>query len=204
MALKLTRSTSSSESLFINHLRKALEPADLSGIITPAAWTSLIPRLFTLEQYGVYPTDFPSSSSSARRIPVSLQIRSWEPKKLEYLTEEQQATLNERREARREARRQIEAALKALDDIELFELAKGDKGEENKVKEKKRIKPMTSAPTPVDVNAIPDHVQMSPAQSMGRKSREGTAGSAGGSRRSASPIKKVLTAEEVSFEDRIL
>lgn len=169
----------------------------------------MISQLFTLEQYGVLPTDFPSSSSSTRRIPVALQIRSWEPKKLEYLTEEQKVTLKERKEIRTEARRQIEAELKALDDIELFELAKGDKGDkgdkteknEEGKKEKKRIKPMTTAapPTMVDVNAIPSHVQSSPVQSLGRKSREGTAGSASGSRRSASPVKKVLTPEEVSI-----
>lgn len=141
----------------------------------------MIPKLFTLEQYGVLLSDLPSST---KRVPVALHIRAWEPKDQTYFTDEQRTILKDRREARIEARRQIEAALKALDDVELFELVKGEEK-----KDKKRIKP-----TPTDVN-----VQSSPAPSMDRKSREGTACSATGSRRSASPVKKALTAEEVSF-----
>lgn len=154
-------------------------------MIAPAAWTAVIPKLFKLELYGFLATDFPSSSTGSTRIPVALQIRSWEPKEEKYLSGEQISTINARRDERRAARREVEQALKDMDDVDAHELLKGEA--EDRPKEKKRIKPVVATDSPISIKAD------------SRKSREGTAAS-GTSRRSASPSKKILTPEEVGVQ----
>lgn len=146
------------------------------------AVSALIPKLFQLQHYGYLPTDFPSSSSSVPKIPASLQIRRWEAINPEaYFSAEQCQTLKQRQAERVAARQECLRLLAAMDDVERWELVKGDGKDKGESKE--------------EVPGLPASLTQSP--SVLRRSRENTAGTAN-SRRSASPVKKgKLTPEEV-------
>ena len=102
--------------------------------------TPLIPKLFTLTHYGLLPGDFPSSSTSSNtKIPAGLQIRRWEsiePEK--YIPSEHLDAVNSRRAERLRVREECVRLLKAMDDIEVHDLVKGD-GKERKTQESKAV-----------------------------------------------------------------
>jgi hypothetical protein len=147
---KPTQRSSSSEALFIKHLKAGLEVVKADqGTYLIRTWTDftdpipneviagLIPKLFTLHHYGFHLTDFPPSSSSFK-LPASLQIRSWEANDLaRWVPPDQLAKLEARRAERVQARAECLRLLAAMDDIEKLELLKGDKAE---AKAKKEVK----------------------------------------------------------------
>lgn len=120
----------------------------------------MVDGIFTLVQYGVQPTDFPSSSSGTRRIPAALTSRCWEVRD-EYLSAEQLAILAPRREERRAARTEVERVLKGLDDIELLELLQTDKR-----KDSPRTREGTAASATSRRSATPDEAKIEEAKQL--------------------------------------
>lgn len=118
---------------------QVLTPPDLipANILTP-----LIPKLFTQKNYGLLPSDFPSTSSSSIKIPAPLQIRRWEaidPEK--YFPAEHHPAIRARAAERERVRAECLRLLGELDDVEARDLIKGDKEEKTDKKEKKRVDP---------------------------------------------------------------
>jgi hypothetical protein len=106
--------------------------------LTMDAVLSLIPKIFSLQSYGFLPSDFPSSSTTTVKIPAALQIRRWEaiePEK--WFTPEQCVTLEQRKTERQAARTECLRILGEMDDVEKWELLKGESKES---KEKPEIK----------------------------------------------------------------
>ena len=91
--------------------------------------TPLIPKLFTLVHYGLLPGDFPSSSTSSNvKIPAGLQIRRWEAVEPEkYFPSEHLDAVNARKAERSRVREECVRILKDMDDIEAYDLVKGEK-----------------------------------------------------------------------------
>ncbi|WWC87861.1 uncharacterized protein L201_002758 [Kwoniella dendrophila CBS 6074] len=177
---------SSNESLFIKHLKLALDV--IKGGQDPLpneSLTPLIPKLFSLTQYGFLPSDF-SPSTSTTKIPAALQIRCWEANDIQkYFSSDQLEGILARKKEREQAREECLRILNGLDDIERLELIKGDKVDKNQTKEVKE--------KPAKVEEV---VEESPRLGR-RKSREGTANTVESRGRSASPNKKSkLTPEE--------
>ncbi|WVR03828.1 hypothetical protein IAU60_000824 [Kwoniella sp. DSM 27419] len=195
--------TSSNESLFAKHVKTNLggqEQLPLEAIM------ALIPKLFTMAQYGFLPSDFTPSSSSLK-VPAALQIRCWEANDIQkYSAPDQVEELLARRRERELARTECLRILESLDDVEKLELVKGDKPErgDKAIKEKptkeskeKLVKGTTEKPNKDKIlNAVkPDAEERSPFAGR-RNDREGTATTVD-SRRSASPVKRnKLTPEE--------
>ena len=103
--------------------------------------SSVIRQLFTVHDYGLCPTDFPSSSSMSARIPAALQIRCWEANEPErYFSEEECAVLNARRKDRALVRMECEKLLEQMDDLEKMELLQGEKVDE-KSPQTERVSP---------------------------------------------------------------
>ncbi|WWC68642.1 uncharacterized protein I206_102573 [Kwoniella pini CBS 10737] len=179
--------TSSNESLFIKHLKSALEITKGGQDPLPnETLTSLIPKLFALKQYGIVPADFSPSTSTAK-VPAALQIRCWEATDVaKHFSASQLEEVLARRREREQAREECERILNGLDDIEKLELIKGDKADKSQAKDVKEPERVAKA----------DEVEQSPLISR-RKSREGTANTVESRGRSASPTKKgKLTPEE--------
>lgn len=110
-------------------------------IISNDVWTALIPRLFTLKQYGFLACDFPSTSGGPRKFPAGLQIRCWEARDPErYFTLEQREVVLERQKEREAARSEVLAILKTMDDVEILELLKTDKADKDDKAVKERVK----------------------------------------------------------------
>ncbi|WRT65688.1 uncharacterized protein IL334_002633 [Kwoniella shivajii] len=180
--------SSSNESLFVKNLKSALDVVKSGQDPLPnEAVIPLIPKLFTLKQYGFLPSDF-SPSTSTVKIPAALQIRSWEANDLEqHFPADQIDELITRTRMREQAREDCLRILDGLDDIEKIELIKGDKDKGKDVKEVKEIKDKV-----VKEDLVPESPRVD-----SRKSREGTANTVDSSRRSASPTKKTkMTPEE--------
>ncbi|WWD16524.1 hypothetical protein CI109_100951 [Kwoniella shandongensis] len=205
--------SSANENLFMKNLKSSLDIVKGGQDPLPSdALAPLIPRLFTLRQYGFTPSDFsPSASSSSTKIPAALQIRCWEANDLQkYYPAEQEEVLLARRQEREQARERCLQILDGLDDIEKLELVKGDKldkGEkavktekaekaEKAVKVEKVDKSETGTPVKEAKQRKTKDTDESPRAEGRRKSREGTANTVD-SRRSASPTKKAkMTPEE--------
>ncbi|KAK8861567.1 hypothetical protein IAR55_002389 [Kwoniella newhampshirensis] len=202
--------SSSNENLFMKNLKSSLDI--VKGGQDPLPFDALapiIPKLFTLRQYGFIPSDFtPSTSSSSTKIPSALQIRCWEANDLEkFYAIDQVDTLLARRREREVARERCVQILRGLDDIEKLELVKGDKldkGEKvekpdrpEKIAKVDRVETVESGTPSKDVKQRKTkEIEESPRADGRRKSREGTANTVD-SRRSASPTKKAkMTPEE--------
>nr|XP_018264705.1 uncharacterized protein I303_02882 [Kwoniella dejecticola CBS 10117]OBR86863.1 hypothetical protein I303_02882 [Kwoniella dejecticola CBS 10117] len=130
--------TSSNESLFIKHLKSALELTKggqdplPNEVIAP-----LITRFFTMKHYGFVPSDF-SPSTSTVKIPAALQIRCWEANDVEqHFPAGQTEEIVTRRKEREQAREDCLRILTGLDDIEKLELIKGEKVDKTQTKEVK-------------------------------------------------------------------
>ncbi|WWC96983.1 hypothetical protein V866_003860 [Kwoniella sp. B9012] len=178
---------SSNESLFLKHLKSALDVVKSGQDPLPnESLTPLIPKLFTLHQYGFLPSDF-APSSSTTKVPAALQIRCWEANDLQkHFPSDQLEELLIRRKAREQAREECVKILDGLDDIEKLELIKGDKVDKGSLKEAKEKV----------VVAKTEEVEESPRIAR-RKDREGTANTVESRGRSASPTKKgKVTPEE--------
>nr|XP_019050366.1 hypothetical protein I302_00796 [Kwoniella bestiolae CBS 10118]OCF29296.1 hypothetical protein I302_00796 [Kwoniella bestiolae CBS 10118] len=176
--------TSSNESLFIKHLKSALNAVkDGQDPLPNETLSPLIPKLFTLHQYGFLPSDF-SPSSSTTKVPAALQIRCWEANDLQkYFPADQLEEIMRRRKEREAARQECLRILHGLDDIEKLELIKGDKADKSSVKE-------------VKDKAKTEEVAASPRIGR-RQEREGTANTVESRGRSTSPTKKSkMTPEE--------
>ncbi|KAK4683630.1 hypothetical protein P7C73_g6605, partial [Tremellales sp. Uapishka_1] len=190
--------SSSSESLFIKHLKTALESSKgSSDPLSAEILSPLVQKLFTLRQFGFMASDYAPASST--KIPAALQIRSWEANDIDaYFPEDQREIVKSRRQEREAARLECLKMLERMDDVEKLELFKGDKGDKgDKEKVKVEEKERTKMPEVSNSIAIPLIEQSSPTVDMPRGSREGTANTAGSSRRSMSPTKKgKMTPEE--------
>lgn len=114
--------------------------ADSSETLPAELLAPLIPKLFKLTHYGLLPGDFPSSSTSSNiKIPASLQIRRWEAIELErYIPAEHLDAANSRKAERVRVREECVRILKEMDDIEAYDLVKGD-GKERKTHEAKTV-----------------------------------------------------------------
>ena len=114
--------------------------ADSTETLPAELVAPLIPKLFTLTHYGLLPGDFPSSSTSSNiKIPSGLQIRRWEaiePEK--YIPAEHLDAATSRKAERVRVREECVRILKEMDDIEAYELVKGD-GKERKTQEAKTV-----------------------------------------------------------------
>jgi len=114
--------------------------ADSTETLPAELVAPLIPKLFTLTHYGLLPGDFPSSSTSSNiKIPAGLQIRRWEaiePEK--YIPAEHLDAATSRKAERVRVREECVRILKEMDDIEAYELVKGD-GKERKTQEAKTV-----------------------------------------------------------------
>lgn len=138
-------------------------------------------------------------------MPAALQLKYWEVQTPEkYFTKDQLELVLTRRKEREKARADIERQLAGLDDLEKWDLIKGDKadkGEKGKKETGTKKDATGSKEGGVEraglgsVHAVAEEVDPTRAR---RKSREGTASTID-SRRSASPVKKSkMTPEEVS------
>ncbi|OCF43387.1 hypothetical protein I317_02827 [Kwoniella heveanensis CBS 569] len=180
--------TSSNEALLVKGIKATLDKA-MGELLPNEAMDALIPKIFTLKQYGFVASDF-SPSSSTTKVPAALQIRCWEVTDMQkYLPSDQLESLLGRRTERENARKECLKILDGLDDVEKLELIKGDKGE-------KAEKPAKEPKEKAIKSEKADQVEESPRVSR-RKDREGTANTVESRGRSASPVKKSkMTPEE--------
>ena len=85
--------------------------------------------MFTQIDHGCQPTDFPPSTTTVK-IPAALQLKYWEVQTPEiHFTKDQLESVLTRRKEREQARKNIESQLAGLDDLEKWDLIKGDKAE---------------------------------------------------------------------------
>jgi hypothetical protein len=96
-----------------------------------------------LVHYGLLPGDFPSSSTSSNiKIPAGLQIRRWEAVEPEkHFPSEHLDAVNARKAERSRVREECVKILKDMDDIEAYDLVKGEKEDkkERKTHETKMV-----------------------------------------------------------------
>ncbi|WVQ93405.1 hypothetical protein IAU59_000475 [Kwoniella sp. CBS 9459] len=180
--------TSSSETLLVKSIKTTLDKA-MGDLLPNEAVDALIPKLFTLKQYGFIASDF-SPSSSTTKVPAALQIRCWEVTDMQkYLPSDQLDSLLNRQKERDQAREACLKILDGLDDIEKLELIKGDKSEKG---EKPAKEPKEKAVKSEKAEEVEDSPRISR-----RKDREDTANTVESRGRSASPTKKSkMTPEE--------
>ncbi|WVF65764.1 hypothetical protein IAT40_000498 [Kwoniella sp. CBS 6097] len=182
--------TSSTETLLVKSIKTTLDRAMGGHELLPnEAVETLLPKLFTLKQYGFIPSDF-SPSSSTTKLPAALQIRCWEVNDMQkYLPSEQLDAYLKRQKDRENARAEYVKILDGLDDIEKLELIKGDKNDKGE-------KPAKEPKEKVVKSEKAEEAEESPRVGR-RKDREGTANTIESRGRSASPTKKSkLTPEE--------
>ena len=100
---------------------------NVTEILAPEAVTAIISSLFVQIDYGCQPSDFPPSKTTTK-VPAVLQLKYWEVQEPEkhFVKDQLEAVLSRRRE-REKARKDIELQLAGMDDLEKWELLKGDK-----------------------------------------------------------------------------